>query len=271
MVRDRFAHSLAVATLVVLAGCGGFVGAEPTPRERVTPAPVPTDAEAYPPGISAEGVAASAVTEAHERQLRDTNYTFRSRQRVVGPNGTMWVTNRTRMVANGVSEYTGRIDHRVVEFPLGRFPDPIEYWGNESVYASRRILTDRTEFYGWSRLDDGPREVTSLPLLGRTLGATSVSVVDRPNGVVLVGTTLRDPARLPIPPYLSNPRNVSLTVRVTDSGLVTRWRLAYTATLENRTVRVTRRARLTAVGTTTVERPEWVDVARQRMQARSDD
>lgn len=256
-------RSILITVLVVLAGCGGFAGADQTPTETVTPVPVPTDGELYPPGISESGVSAGVLVDAHERELGETSYTFVSRQRVVGSNGTMWTTNQTRQV--GQDSYAGRIDHRVVEFPLGRFSEPIEYWGNDSVYASRRILTDQTEFYGWERTDQPPRNVTSLPLLERTLDATQVGVVRRSDGVTLVGSELRRPDRLPNPPYLTEPRNVSVTVRVSERGAVTSWQLAYDATLVNQTVRVTRETRLTAIGETEVRRPEWVDTARAQV------
>jgi len=268
---ERLAHPVLFAVLVVLAGCGSLGGSSPTAADTVTPVPVPTDGETYPAGISAAGVSPGILVETHERRLATTNYTFVSQQRVVGPNGTMWVTNRTRRIANEEGSYAGRIDHRVVEFPLGRFSKPIEYWGNESVYASRRILSDRTEFYGWQRNTDSPRNITSFPLMERSLEATRLSVVDGREGVTLVGSELRWPDRLPNPPYLTDPRNVSVTVSVGDDGVVTRWRLAYDATLVNGSVRVTREARLTDVGETTVRRPGWVDTARAEFEASQDD
>lgn len=266
---DRVTHAVALAALLVLAGCAGLGGTDPSVDETVTAAPVPTDGTEFPPGISSRGVVVDVVTETHERQLNETNYTFLSQQRVVGANGTMWVTNRTQQIDNERGTYSGRIDHRVREFPLGRFAAPIEFWGNESVYASRRILSERTSFYGWERTDE-TAEFTSLPLIGRTLAATRLSVVDRPDGVVLLGNSLRDPDRLPTPPYLRDPRNVSLTVRITDSGAITNWRLAYDATLVNETVRVTREARIVDVGSTTIRRPEWVDEARDEMLSRQE-
>lgn len=268
---DRLAHHVLFAGLVVLSGCAGIGGGSPTVTETVTPVPVPTEGETYPPGVRADSVAPGVLVEAHERRLSRTSYTFVSRQRVAGPNGTMWVTNRTRRVANEEGSYAGRIDHRVVEFPLGRFSEPIEYWGNDSVYASRRILSDRTEFYGWQRNTEPPRNLTSFPLLERSLEATRLSVVDRPDGVTLVGSELDWPDRLPNPPYLTDPRNVSVTVLVSDEGVVTRWRLAYDATLVNETVRVTREARLTDIGETAIVRPEWVDTARAEFESDQDD
>lgn len=273
MARDRGTYAVVLALVVVLAGCSGlgeFGEDEPTVEDTVTPAPVPTDEVEFSPGIAKSDVSADVVIETHERQMREVNYTFRSQQRVVGTNGTMWVTNRTRRIADSGGAYAGRIDRQVEEFPLGRFAAPIEYWGNESVYSSRRILTDRTSFYGWSRSDQTDT-FTSLPLIGRTLEATRLSVVERPGGVTLVGDSLRNPERLPSPPYLQNPRNVSLTVKVTDNGVISRWRLAYDATLTNQTVRVTRDAKLTDIGSTTVERPDWVDAARAEMLSRQEE
>lgn len=268
---ERLAQPTLLGLLVVLAGCGAFGGGGATVAESVTPAPVPTDGEVYPAGVSSDGVVPSVLVETHEQRLAETNFTFASQRRIVGPNGTMVVTNRTRRIANEEGSFAGRIDHRVFEFPLGRFSKPIEYWGNASVYASRRILSERTEFYGWQRNTEPPRRQTSLPLLERSLEATRLGVVDRPAGVTIVGSELRWPDRLPNPPYLTDPRNVSLTVRVGEDGVVRRWRLAYDATLVNETVRVTREVRLTDLGETTVRRPTWVDTARAQFESAPED
>jgi hypothetical protein len=67
---------------------------------------------------------------------------------------------------------------------------------------------------------------------------------------------------------MTTPQNVSLTATVTGDGVVTRWRLAYDTTVENRSVRVVRETRITEIGRTTVGRPAWVDTAREWEQAR---
>lgn len=257
-----------VLTLAVsLAGCSGLVpgedvrsGGGPEP----TPAPVPTDGESLPPGVTNDGIVVSSLVDAHERQLEARGYTSISEQQVTGVNGIMWESNHTRQVARGEQAFLGRVGHRVVEFPLGELPDTYEYWSNGSVYASRRVLTT-SSFYGWSRINQ-QEDIEPSPLLARALRATTVRVIDRESGVLLRGTELRRPATFPNSPYLQDPRNVSLSVRVTEGGVVTRWQLAYDATIENQTVRVRRVARISDIGSTTVRRPDWVDTARERIE-----
>lgn len=262
------AVGLVVLTLAVaLAGCSGLVPGEDDgggAATEPTPAPVPTDGESLPPGVSDDGIVVNSLIDAHERRLEAGGYTSVSEQRVTGVNGTMWESNHTRQVASGEQAFVGRVGHRVVEFPLGEFPDTYEYWSNGSVYASRRVLST-SSFYGWSRIDQR-EDIEPSPLLDRVLRATSVRVVDRESGVLLRGTELRRPSAFPNPPYLRDPHNVSLTVRVTEDGVVTRWRLAYDATIEDRTVRVRRVARISDIGSTTVRRPDWVDTARERIE-----
>lgn len=254
---------LAVLLAVPLAGCAGLVADDSPTEETVTPAPVPTETAALPPGVSAAGVSAEALASAHERRLRTTNYTLVSRQRIVGEDGTLRTTNRTRAVSAGGETYAGRFDRTVIDFPLRTLPMTIEYWTNESVYASRQLLSGSATVYGWSRDGGHSEDVDESGVVARVLRAVDTSVVKRERGVVVVGSDLRRPETLPHPPYLDGPHNVSLTATVDSDGVVTRWRLAYDARIENRTVRVVRETRITDIGTTTVDRPDWVSTARE--------
>jgi hypothetical protein len=264
MARGPTRRSVALATLVActaLVGCSGFVG--PTDStEAVTPAPVPSETAAYPPGISAASVSPEGVAAAHARRLQSRNYTLVSRQRVVGPNGTMRTTERRREVAAGGDVYAGRFNRTVREFPHRTLAGRIDYWTNGSVYASRGLVDGTAEYYGWSR-DDPDEDVDGSDVIARVFAATDPHVVSREDEAIVVASSrLVRPDRLPSPPYLTAPHNVSLTARVTDEGVVVRWRLAYDATVEDRPVRVVWTSGLTDVGATTVERPAWLPQAR---------
>lgn len=72
--------ALALAAVLVLAGCSGTAGFEGTPTRSATPVPVPTDAtpatRSTAPGLSPRGVEnASLLAAAHRRVLTDTPYT----------------------------------------------------------------------------------------------------------------------------------------------------------------------------------------------------
>lgn len=271
---SRLIVSFAVVALAI-AGCMGLAGFgdDSDGARSMTPAPVPTSNEELPPGVTADGVAPGALVEAHENRLERTNYTSISHQRVVrsgdtlwATNDTLWVTNHTRRVAPETSEYVGRISRNVTEFPLGRFPDTYEYWSNGSVDATQRVVSDGP-LYGWSQTDEETTPVRPSPLLKRALSAVSLSVQRSDGGVYIVGSEITSRSTFPNPPYLDDPRNVSVAFRVAGDGTVSHWRIDYVATLDGERVRVRRDARITAVGSTAVMRPEWVDTARNRTQA----
>ncbi len=270
---SRIARVALPAVALLLAGCGGFAAGPttggPDGGPTLTPAPVPETPGTFSPGVSDTGVSVGRVIDTHERRLATTNYTSTSRQVVTGSEGRMWTVNHTRRIGNGERRYAGRIEYDVVEFPLGRLPDPYEYWANETAYASRRFVSEDDSFYGFSEGDvDGG--VDPSPLLARALSAVPVAATERPRGATLSGEGLRRAGRFPNPPYLENPRDVSLSARVVD-GVIVRWRLRYDATVDGRTVRVVRTARIDRVGSTTVERPDWVDAARERIEAQTGD
>lgn len=263
MTRERPVRSLLVAGVVLLAGCGAAVGSDPPPRDTVTAVPVPTTGEDYPPGIDEAGVSPSSVAAAHDRALDGTSFTFVRRHRVVAANGTVWTTDRERRVAAD-GTYAGRSNRTASEPPLQRVP-PVRfaYWTNGTATAYYRESSRGPGSYAWSDGTPPVVDVTGSRTVERLFGAVEPSVVERQEGVVLVGSSDRLPAALSPPLGLANPRDVSLTARVASDGVVTRWRLVYEATVDGRTVRVVRDARVTAVGETTVERPAWIDTAHE--------
>jgi hypothetical protein len=268
MAPEGATHLLALSCLVAaiaLAGCAGLVGRDsPSVVERtVTPAPVPTDGDPLPPGVTESGVSVVGLTETHAVRLRATNYTYVSRQRVVEDDTVLRRTNRTRRVATGGQQYAGRFDRTVLGFPVATIPGTMDYWTNGSVYATQRFIDGEPEFYGWSRTGQPTEDIDGSAFLARVLRAVETSVVDRESGVMLAGSELRDPDALPNPPYMTTPQNVSLTASVTADGVVTRWRLAYDTTVENQSVRVVRITRISDVGRTVVDRPPWIDTARE--------
>jgi hypothetical protein len=262
MERGRLGRSLAFVALVVLAGCAGLTGGDPTPRDTVSPVAVPTTGEGYPPGVDEAGVSPSSLAAAHDRALAGTSFTFVRRQRVVA-NGTVWTTDRERRVAAD-GTYTGRLNRTAPEPPLqGVPPVRFAYWTNGTATAYYRESSRGPGSYAWSDGTPPVVDVTGSRTVERLFRAVEPSVVERREGVVLVGSSDRLPDALSPSLGLADPRDVSLTARVAPDGVVTRWRLTYVATADGRSVRVVRDTRVTAVGATTVERPAWIDTAHE--------
>ncbi|GCF13060.1 hypothetical protein Harman_09950 [Haloarcula mannanilytica] len=255
----------AVVTLaVVLAGCSGFV--QQDSPETVTPAPVPTDGAGYPPGVSDDAVVPQALANAHARTLATTNYTLVTRQRVTDRNGTVLRrSNHTRYVAVNKTTYAGQFRQNGTE--LNVFTTRIDYWTNGSIVAAQYDeRADRPHRVTWTVRDDGP--ISDLSERRTILGigeAVDLSVASRnDDGVILAGTRLTNPDRLVTPLFVSDPRNVSVRLRVSHDGTVTALRLAFDAEWSDQWVRVTQDIRVTNIGSTTVVKPDWVANTTQR-------
>jgi len=262
MGRGRLAQSLVFATLVVLAGCAGLAGEDSSSAETLTPAPVPTAGPTYPPGVTASGVAPAVLADAHESRLLSAGFTLTSHRRLVGPGGMLGQTHQSRRVAPGGETYVGEFTQSAPKYPLQSFPRlSLGYWTNGTVTAYNRESARPPQSYAWVRGEPPTLDVTRARALERYLTAVETTVRQRDRGVVLAGSTVDQPGAIPRPPDVERPRNVSLTVRVDADGIVTDWRLAYSGTVANRTVRIVETGRITDVGRTTVEYPDWVAAA----------
>ncbi|MEF8851971.1 MAG: hypothetical protein V5A44_02945 [Haloarculaceae archaeon] len=265
MDRGRVARSLVLASVVVLAGCSGLAGSDGSAVETLTPAPVPTAGPTYPPGVTASGVVAPVLADAHESRLLSAGFTLTSHRRVVGPEETLRRTRQTRRVAPGGETYVGEFTRSAPKYPLQSFPPlSLVYWTNGTVTAYHRESARPPHSYAWTRGEPPTLDVTRADALERYLGAVETTVRERERGVVLVGSTVERPGAFRTLPDGDRPRDVSLTVRVSDAGVVTGWRLTYRVTVADRRVRVVREGRVTAVGRTAVERPAWVAAAEAR-------
>jgi hypothetical protein len=260
--------TLLAALLVCLAGCGGVVSSdEPEP---VTPAPVPTEVFQYPPGVSSDRVVPSTLTETHVRTLRTTNYTLTTRQTVRTLDGEPILrSNQTRTVSRNADTYRGRYDLETNLF-VGQQASNIEFWSNRSVVFAR-YSTDSPyrdpEVRQWPARNETPvTDLTDRNHVEGYLAGTDVSPIRRPpgGGVVLAGNGIRDQDRLIVPLIVTDPRNLSLRMRVRHDGIVLATRVTYDATYSDERVRVERAMRVTDIGATSVERPEWIRNSSER-------
>lgn len=260
------ALAVAVAALAVLAGCpatGGTTGGD-APTDTVTPAPLPTTAPPAPPGVSAERVDPTTLAAAHADALATTSYTLRVERRVDGPNGSA-VFEQVREVAAGGETYAGRYGYVNVTIDVPMARQSVAYWTGGDGYATVHSRLGRPVSYGWATSGEPIRDVDHSATLERVLGAVDLRVVDRSaTAVVLAGRIGGPVSGLPRPPFVTGVRNATVTLRATHAGLVTDWRYGYEARFLERPVRVSYEGTVTEVGTTTVERPDWVDVARNR-------
>ncbi|PSP97647.1 hypothetical protein BRC89_10935 [Halobacteriales archaeon QS_4_70_19] len=143
----RRSGSLALALLLLTAGCGGFAPGAGDGGTGLTPAPVPTAGEAYPPGIGASGVVdPQTLARAHERTLENASYRLHSNRSTYFTNGS--VRSRIDLTLHLSRDRHHRAVVRTAgphgPVILGRPPASAVYWSNRSLYASRLIRGDRT-------------------------------------------------------------------------------------------------------------------------------
>ncbi|WP_424017869.1 hypothetical protein ACOZ4N_18665 [Halorientalis pallida] len=258
----RRSHAVAtLCLLTVLAGCGGLLD------DRATPEPVELGNASVPPGITADGVDASTLAANHDAVLGSTSYTVRVSE-VITSNGTVRRNaTRDRWVAPGADRYLFRRVQRTNGFPTSSLAPVLTYW-YDGTAVTQRIGTGAD-----ARVDRFPTEPPG-PLRDPTSHRGVARVLDafelRPNRTLgdgpvrLTGVRFSDPESAPTPSFVGPPRNASLRAVVDGRGYVRSYRFAYDADASgvSGTVRVVRRVRFVAVGTTTVEAPAWADEAR---------
>jgi hypothetical protein len=263
----RVTLALVVALAAGLAGCGAFdpgIG-DGGSVETVTPVPVPTTAQPSPPGVTDGTVDPAAVADAHRRTLRATNYTVSTRVRIENGSAALSVFRQTRRVAAGGERYAGEYGRNTSNPPVALSTRSVAYWTGGDGYASRHVEHGRVVYLGWSTTGEPITDVERARAARRVLSALSFTVAERgDDALVLTATGIRDRAALPRPRYVDGVHNVSARVRVGFDGVVSSSRLAYDARFADRRVRVSYETTVTDRGATTVERPAWVDEARNR-------
>lgn len=260
---------IALALLLILAGCSGIVNPTGTAREDPTvswtPSPTATTGLDYPPGVSASGVDVATLVEAHRLALSRAAVTIYTQRTIRATNGSTLA--RITTITRSSGEKTA---YRYVVG--GNSPDVVStkranftYWTDGRETAIRRVAANGTARYtllsGESeaglRLDTtGERRVFGA-LSGHdlTLDATEGS-----EGIRLF--VLQSQSDRMTRPDGTEWRNIRLVVRVAKSGIVKSYRLEYETTLNGQHVVVTERFEIRNLTDTVVERPAWYEKAR---------
>ena len=242
---------VAVAAVVVLAGCGALGGAgsdDPGRSEAtstLTPAPVPgvtATPVPLPPGLVEGGVSdADRLVDAHRSALGGRSYTLRVQLRVEED-------LYTRLVQ--VETPTRYYSHDVLGSTRG----------NVTQFATGPSIYTRSAFLGvvrYDRLNNAyPPESRTVRLsrLFLQVGEAVVfeTTVDGRPGFVVRGT-------YPVHPESERLRNVTLRAVVEPSGLIRSMNVSYLRDGSRGPTNVTRSFAYSDLDSTTVERPDWVD------------
>ena len=272
-------RAVLLAALVVLAGCSGFAGSG-DPTETVTPVPELPDEPVYPPGVTGSGVMdPGAVASAHADEVADVSYTLLSARTVRAENGTLLSHFTVQVELDDDHSYRARARTEGPAAPkfLGRPPATAVFWSDGETYL-RTLAREGTTTY--DELDPGSQVVPTWRYWtgAAAFGDRSSSAITTIRDVLAaftwrVGTAERGnttdyrleseayTAGTVGPPEVTDVRNATATVTVTEPGLVRSIRLRYVGTIDGNPVAIERTVEYDAVGNTTVERPEWADRA----------
>lgn len=253
MPSHQWLRPVALALLVVLAGCAMPSGSQPSetkPTASATPTPSPTASvtatpsstppseqqPTLPPGVTMSGVEnASALLDAHRESLRAAGFRI----------------DETR--ADAQFSYAAAANYSAYRVIPGQTTDAPAVWANESLTLAREQRDNETVYQRPPRLWPGPARLTAAESLRTLFGAAEYAVDGtEPCGErTCVALTATGSARF---------ENFSARALVDASGVVHRFHATYGAG-ENGTRMTEYRLVLSQRGNVTVSRPPWADAA----------
>lgn len=261
--------SVAVALLLVLAGCGGLTGSDDVEGRTVNPdlqeipsaTPSPSPTPTRPPGVSAAEVDAWILANAHHRALQRRGATVASNRTITAANGTTLATVVTTTERVGVRVQYASVVGGEAPMAVGVPTFGYSLWSDGNETAMRWTRPDGRVEYTY--FTDAPPE----SFVGSRTGRDAVYRALADVNVTVVGTNVTDDGtqyvlsaeadrveRVGGPTLL----NYSVVATVTEQGVVRSYRVRYEERRENVGVVTIRESfRVSRVGNTTVERPDW--------------
>ena len=266
--------------VVLVAGCSGFTGGdEPTPT--LTPGEAPEPTTVYPPGVDESGVVApDALAEAHTDRDDGRSYTLISNRTVRYENGTLRAEISTRIELATDRSFVVSVATDGPDGPLllGEPPASAVYWSNGSTYARALTRDGRTTYNTFTPPDQytgtwrywtrtvafGGRAGYSGQTIREVFTSVPTTVVGREtrNGTTVVrlaGSSAESSDFAA--PEIDSVTNLTLQAAVDTNGLVRLLQYRFDGTVDGEPVVVERTIRYEAVGSTTVEKPSWLDRA----------
>jgi len=240
-------RTLAVVLAVVLAGCGSLAADPGTPRT-LSPAPVPeptTQADSpLPPGLSGGGVTdVDALARAHVAALEGRSFTLQVNESYDDLSGfrVLRVERRDRY---SFHDATVSIAGNRTEFVDGthRYSRSTR----EGLRYELGPAVNRSAAYGWIV---APPVRTPLSVGNATVYETRVAGERRYEIHI-------DRA---VHPRFDSFRNYSVRATVHPNGFVSAVSVSYVRVYQGKRTNVTRRVQYSGLGTTTVDRPPWVE------------
>jgi hypothetical protein len=223
----------------------------------------PTSETASPPGLSADGVTdPSELVRTHTDTLQSQSFTVHTTSTMRGPEGEYrvvsnrtWRLDPTDTVRGHVVSTSRTVGDAPAQYDAR--PDEVSTWrAGSTTYRRVRTGDDATyrrvaPFNSSVKLSAALQRQAIYRLHTRT-NATVEPVSRNGRRLYRVAAALNDTAVT---------TNASLTMLVDADGVVRRLRTTQTVRYRSGTRVITRTVRITDVGSTTVDRPDWYPTA----------
>lgn len=216
-----------------------------------------------PPGLSASNVTdANALVEAHTNTLKTQSFTVETTRTVTDPNGE----RNARINGTYRFEPSGTVEGRIVTTTqLGTDPpQPYDQIAQERDAYRRGNVTYVRSVRGDNVTYQRTGLFNSSVTLGRALQRRTINLLNDRQNATVEPVTVDGEQRYRIHAHLNDSRfreNAVVNLTVTSDGLVRELTFRRTVALRN-TQRLTTHVRVSRVGETTVERPDWYETAR---------
>lgn len=243
----RFALLLAVGSLVVLAGCSGALsGGDSTPT---------LDQMTYPDGVSENETNLSTLADTHVEALNDSSYTVEVN------------TSEEYETRNVSANITSRVESNprkaLVNISAG---SETSYITNETLYTKRTQNGD-SRYEAIERSQNGSDPLARLYTGSGFIGQLNAEANFTPTGVRTVdGTPLvvLEPNETTVDMQGVNVTEYNATILVDERGVVHRFDRTLGFEMGNSSVRSEISMNVTKLNETTVEKPSWLDEARNQ-------
>jgi hypothetical protein len=278
MSRPALTTGLLIVVLL-LAGCN-FLGTAPSRHTpRVTPADVPTDSptatprEQIAPGVLPEEVYnASALAHAHYHVLGSTSFTIQLNRTYRYPNGTLaeWDTKIVQVSTEPSLRIRSRSRDRKRRFQSSKRSPIVRIgrWGGPDQIYWRITFVNNTTTYRTAspRGSSELYRLTNARMIERMLTDVDTQIIPLTRGDSMY-YRIEGPISLDYryPLLLDNPYNASQWLLIDSRGVVHEQHItAHTTGPTGTPLRMRLTITYQQIGNTTVERPAWIKLARNR-------
>lgn len=256
--------AVAVAALIVLAGCGGILNGGPS-----GPQTIDVEPGALPAGVSEDGITnGTQLAQSHGNGLAETGFTATYSLSVLL---STQQGNREQSITQEVHATPGMTNFWVnATRSQGSQTAVTQYWGNESLGLSRSVVANQTRFRKLPNSVDRETRFTLAATLDQLIrigdyGVTGKEEVDGTTEFTLQANSVNSSFGSGGAIDAGNISNVSSTLVVDSEGVIQEFELSFNATTGTGEAFYSVSFAVTSRSDVSVSKPAWISDALQNV------